>query len=78
MTMASGTSEAAPGDAPGVPEEFLYGEAQWSYFPAAIARSSWSLSSQLRFSFLGPTSIGIGGRMQPNANEFSAQLYAYY
>jgi hypothetical protein len=59
-------------------EAVFVSEAQWSYFPAAISRTSWSVKASLRLGFLRAFSIGLNGRLQPDAQEASLQLFAYY
>jgi len=53
-------------------------DASWTYFPAAISRTSWSVQSSLRIFGLHSFSLGLEGRLQPNAQEASLTLYAYY
>jgi hypothetical protein len=53
-------------------------EAAWTYFPAAISRTSWSVESSLRLVAFRSFSLGLDGRLQPNAQEASLTLYAYY
>jgi hypothetical protein len=56
----------------------LFAQAQWSYFPAAIERTSWELSAQARVLLSKSLALGLSAKMQPDANEASAQLYMYY
>jgi hypothetical protein len=53
-------------------------EAQWTYFPAAISRTSWSVQPALRFGVAKSFAVALNGRFQPDATEASLQLFAYY
>jgi hypothetical protein len=53
-------------------------EAEWTYFPAAISRTSWEVRPSIRYGGFQSFSIGLNGKLQPAAQEISLQIYAYY
>ena len=52
--------------------------AQWLYFPAALVRSGWSLSSTLRWEARPGLCLGLDWRRQIGATEAALQLLFYY
>jgi hypothetical protein len=52
--------------------------AQWLYFPAALVRSGWSISSTLRWEARPGLCVGVDWRRQIGATEAAVQLLFYY